>query len=91
MRLRRRGLGFRWVQRVFGDDETLTRLLRTVLVEDSLAERLSASGVQTGAGFGRDRFSAAWERELAAVLRTSTRCEPKNRPPRPSPTRAVDR
>lgn len=53
----------------YGDDETLARLLRAVLVEDSLAERLSASGVQTGDGFGRDRFIAAWERELASFLR----------------------
>jgi hypothetical protein len=52
----------------YGDDETLARLLRTVLVDDPVAERLSVSGMETGAGFGQDRFSAAWERELAALL-----------------------
>lgn len=53
----------------YGDDEALARLLRTVLVEDAVAERLSLSGMETGAGFGQGRFSAAWERELASVLR----------------------
>ena len=57
----------------YGDDEALARLLRKVLVEDSVAERLSASGMETGAGFDQDRFTAAWERELAAVLQKSTR------------------
>ena len=57
----------------YGDDEALARLLRTVLVEDAVAETLSTAGMQTGVRFGRDRFSAAWERELAALLRTSPR------------------
>lgn len=52
-----------------GDDEALARLLRTVLVDDPVAERLSVSGMETGAGFGQDRFSAAWERELESLLR----------------------
>lgn len=52
----------------YGDFESLARLLRTVLVEDMVAERLASSGMQTGAEFSRDRFRAAWERELASFL-----------------------
>jgi glycosyltransferase involved in cell wall biosynthesis len=52
----------------YGDFEALARLLRTVLVEDVVAERLASSGMKTGAEFSRGRFSAAWERELASFL-----------------------
>lgn len=52
----------------YGDDESLARLLRTVLTEDAVADGLSAAGSHTGTGFDRRRFERDWERELASFI-----------------------
>lgn len=57
----------------YGDHEALARMVRSVLVDDSVACQLSACGIETGAGFGWARFRSGWERELHTLLRANPR------------------
>lgn len=53
----------------YGDVEALAHSIHAVVTNDTTAERLADSGLQTAPGFGWQRFCAAWEQELSSFLR----------------------